>query len=113
MQNSNFIEVKSAEDGAAYKALYEHYMPSNCGSRQRQKQILAGFAEIKTWLKGEDVKTRKAYTWAMGVMEKQIALQIKGLLISEEIAAIEGTFPKPPTWQIPDPILPPEPAPEG
>jgi hypothetical protein len=90
------VEIKDPTQGAAYRVLYERYKPFLCFTREAQAELNEQFASVKEWLKTQNPKVRKAYDWAIDMIEKQVERQVGATEMDTKVAAAHAAIPQPP-----------------
>lgn len=93
------VEIKNPMFGAAYNLLYARFQPHMCFDRLRQAEILSEYVKIGEWAKTQDATTRRAYTWAIELLTKQMERQVGGNEMGNRVLVAQQTIPKPPILQ--------------
>ncbi|MGN6148816.1 MAG: hypothetical protein ACTHPD_09780 [Rhizomicrobium sp.] len=89
------VEISNPTNGAAYQVLFEQFLPDYCNTRERQKEILAGFAKVAEWAQTQPPDVMAGYMWAMQKMTEDMERRIKISDLGSQVQAIYQIIPRP------------------
>lgn len=100
------VEAPKPMHAAAYQVIYERFLPVFCTSREREAEILEGFAEVLLWARDQPKDIRQAYEWACRSMTDDLARKMRIQEFQQKQIDMFKVIVRPPGFE-PTPELPP------
>ncbi len=89
------VEISNPTNGAAYQVLFEQFLPAYCNTRERQAEILAGFAKVTEWAQTQPPDVQAGYLWAIKKISEDIEHGLKINDLGNQVQAVFQTIPRP------------------